>query len=218
MNGSTGDAGPTIPTPTEKEFHVFRRMLPILALAGAVLVPSPALAATWETDVVHSSVTFKVRHFFTKVTGRFNEFKATIDFDPKSPSTASVTAAIQAASINTDNENRDKHLRSADFFDVEKYPEIAFKSTKVEAIGENLKVTGDFTMHGVTKPVTLDVQYLGAMEVPGQGWKAGFTATGTINRKDFGITWNNVLDSGGTVLGDEVEIQIDIEAKRASGV
>ena len=144
-------------------------------------------------------------------------FTAKIVFDEKTPANISVEASADANSIWTDNERRDGHLKSADFFDVEKYPVITFKSTKVVAAGKNkYKITGDFTMHGVTKPVTFDAEFLGAgaVGVGGQSWgtTAGFTATTVINRKDFGVSWNKALDNGGAMLSDEVTINLNIEA------
>lgn len=177
-----------------------------LAAAG------PALAATtYEIDHAHTAIVFGVRHFVTTVNGRFGQFEGTIVYDDKDVTKSSVNAVIEATSINTDNEKRDDHLRSADFFDVEKFPKIVFTSTKVvKGAGDVLQVTGTLELHGVKKEVTLDVRFLGAM-----GPKAGFSADAKIDRKDFGIVWNKTLDTGGTVLGEEIAIHMDVEANVA---
>jgi polyisoprenoid-binding protein YceI len=184
------------------------------ALAGLLLVPSMAAATPFEVDPVHSSITFKIRHLVSKVEGRFTDWNGTLDFDAENPEASTAEAVIQTASITTGNDRRDNHLKSADFFEVETYPQITFKSTKVEKAGDGFTLTGDFTMHGVTKPVTLDVEFLGVGDHPmGKGATvAGFTATGTIDRKDWGITWNKTFDSGGTLLSDTVEMVIEVEA------
>lgn len=191
--------------------HVLR---PAFASLALLVVASAALAAPakYTIDKTHTEVGFDVRHFFTKVHGQFKEFDGTIVFDEKDPSAISVEATAVAASISTDNDRRDGHLRSADFFDVEKYPSVTFKSTKVTPAGKNkYKIAGDFTMRGVTKPVVFDAEFLGAGNV-GRGTKAGFSATTTVNRKDYGILWNKTLDNGGVMLGEEVTISLSIEA------
>jgi polyisoprenoid-binding protein YceI len=176
-----------------------------------------AAPLTFDIDKVHSQVGFSVRHFFSKVPGQFKDFNGTIVMDQKAPEASSVEVTILAASISTDNEARDKHLRSPDFFAADSLPTLTFRSTKVAPAGKDrYKVTGDFTMHGVTKSVVLDVEFLGMGEVGvgGQNWgtKAGFEATTTINRKDFGINWNKTLDQGGLMLGEDVAINLHIEA------
>jgi len=187
-----------------------------VALAAALLLSAPfALAAptTWLIDPNHSSVEFSIRHLFSKVPGKFTKFSGTIVYDAANAPASSVKAEIDASTITTANEKRDGHLKSEDFFDVAKYPTLSFESTKVEAAGENkLKVDGSLTMHGVTKPVTLDVTFLGAG--PGMGGRqvSGFEAIAKVNRKDFNITWNRNLDQGGTLLGDDVEIHLNVEA------
>ena len=189
---------------------------PAFAALAMLVVASAAFAApaTYAIDKTHTEVGFDVRHFFTKVHGRFNDFQATILFDEKDPSKISVDASAVTASISTDNEKRDGHLRSADFFDAEKYPALTFKSTKVTANGKNkYKIAGDLTMRGVTKPVVFDAEFLGA-GATGMGTKAGFAATAVVNRKDFGINWNKALDNGGVILGEEVTISLNIEANQ----
>ncbi|HSQ61326.1 MAG TPA: YceI family protein [Acidobacteriota bacterium] len=183
-----------------------------LLAAGALAVAGAAQAAVWTIDTSHSSVGFSVRHIFSKVPGSFDKFSGQIDYDPAKPEASSVKVEIEAASINTKNERRDSHLRSADFFEVEKHPTLSFQSTKVvKGEGNALSVEGNLTMKGVTKPVTLAVTFLGATD-PKPGARAGFEATTTVNRKDYGILWNRTLDTGGTLLSDDVTITILIEA------
>ncbi len=198
--------------------HVLRS---VLAAAALLLVAAAAFAApvTYTIDKPHTEVGFDVRHFFSKVHGRFNDFQGTIVFDEQDPAKISVEATAVTGSISTDNEKRDGHLKTADFFDAEKYPTLSFKSTKVTAAGKNkYKVTGDLTLRGVTKSVVFDVDFLGAgsVGVGGQSWgaKAGFAATTTVNRKDFGINWNKTLDNGGLMLADEVTLVLNIEANQ----
>ena len=196
--------------------HAFRATLAALAL---VTLSSPVFAAPakYMVDKAHSEIGFDVRHFFSKVHGRFEDFQGTILFDSEDPAKISVDASAVTASISTDNEKRDGHLKSADFFDAEHYPSLTFKSTKVTRAGKDkYKIAGDLTMRGVTKPVTFDAEFLGAGDVGigGQsiGAKAGFTATTVVNRKDFGISWNKTLDNGSLMLADEVTLVINIEA------
>ena len=190
------------------------RTLAMVALASSLAASAAAAPETLVIDRNHSDVSFKIRHFVSNVSGRFTDFAGTIVADPAKPEAATVEFTVKSASIDTSQENRDKHLRSADFFDAEKFPEIAFKSTKVKTVGKNkYEVAGDLSMHGVTKPVTLAVTYLGSVGA-GKDEKFGFEATTTLNRKDFGIIWNKALDTGGYMLGDEVPISINIEAAR----
>ena len=183
-------------------------------LAAATLIAQPVLAAdTYSVDKTHSDLSFQIRHLVGKVRGSFGDFSGTINADAAKPEASTVEFTIKAASIDTANEDRDKHLRSADFFEVEKFPEISFKSTKVKLLGKDrYEVTGDFSMHGVTKPLTLPVSFLGSGKDPWGNERAGFETTTTLNRKDFGIVWNKTLDAGGLVLGDEVSVSITLEA------
>jgi polyisoprenoid-binding protein YceI len=185
-----------------------------LALAG-LAAPPPALAGaeTYAIDPHHTQVAFKIRHFFSKVQGRFNTFEGTIVLDRADLAKGSVSFSIDAASIDTNAPDRDNHLRSADFFDVEKSPKITFKSTRVKQVAKDkLQVEGNLTIRGVTRPVTLDVDVLGFG--PGAGFRGGFEARTTINRADYGVSWNKALEGGGTVLGNDVEIAINVEAVR----
>lgn len=184
------------------------------ALAAVALAVTVGAADTYTFDKAHSDVSFQIRHFVSKVRGRFTDFDGTIVVDRAKPEASSVDFAIKATSIDTDNENRDKDLRSANFFEVEKFPDITFKSTKVTAKGQDrYDVTGNLTMHGVTKEITLPVAFMGIVNT-GRGEKAGFETSTTLNRKDFGITWNRVLDAGGTTLGDDVVVSINVEANK----
>jgi polyisoprenoid-binding protein YceI len=197
----------------------------LLALAVALFLapPAPASSAatpapgveTFKSDPAHSEVGFVVRHFVSKVRGRFRDFSAVIVKDDQDPSRSSVEFTIQVASIDTGVEKRDNHLRSADFFDAANYPQITFRSTRVEKVSDSeYRVTGDLTMRGVTKVVTLPVTYAGEMPDGFGGVRAGFSTTTTLNRQDFGIKWNKQLDTGGYMLSDEVEVEIDLEAVR----
>ena len=194
--------------------------LPLFAAALlAVGLPAAAAPVPFTIDPSHSQVSFAIRHFFTRVYGRFNDFTGTIMLDEQNLSASSVDATIQAASIFTANEKRDKHLRSADFFAVDSIPTITFKSTKVSGQpGGKLTIEGNLSVRGVTRPVVLEGTMLGAgaLGVEGQaaGYRAGFEATTTINRKHFNVTWNRTLDQGGTMLGDDVVITIGVEAIR----
>ncbi|HEX6160384.1 MAG TPA: YceI family protein [Thermoanaerobaculia bacterium] len=186
----------------------------LIALAIAIIATPLFAQEVYTVDKVHSSTTFKVRHMMANFTGSFRDFDAKINIDRAKPSNSTVEFTIQAASIDTDNENRDKHLRSADFFDVEKFPTITFKSTAIKPSAKKdvFDVTGNLTMHGVTKVVTLPVTFLGFGK-DGRGTpKAGFEIETTLNRKDYGIEWNRTLDEGGILLGEDVKVTINIEA------
>jgi polyisoprenoid-binding protein YceI len=191
----------------------------LLAAAVAAVLAAPAIAAPekFEIDPTHSQAGFTVRHFFSKVPGRFNDMSGWIQYDAKNLASSSVEVTIPAASINTENERRDKHLRSADFFNVEKDSMITFKSTKViPGTGDRFKIEGDLTIRGVTKSVTIDATQLGMGEVGiggnAIGVRAGWEGTLVINRKDYGVSWNKTLDQGGTMLSDDVTILLSVEA------
>jgi polyisoprenoid-binding protein YceI len=187
----------------------------ILTAALAAALALPAAADTFVVDRNHSGATFSIRHLMSRVHGRFTDFTGTIVGDPAKPAEAKVEFTIKAASIDTDQDSRDKHLRSADFFDAEKHPDISFVSTKIAPAGKDkYDVTGNLTMRGVTKQVTLPVTYLGSLVDPNKNEKFGFEATTTLNRKDFGIVWNKALDAGGTVLSDDVAVTVNLQAAR----
>jgi len=174
---------------------------------------------TFELDKPHSLIGFSIRHFFTKVEGRFQDFSGTIVMDQKNPAASSVSVSIVTASISTANDRRDTHLKSNDFFAADSFPALTFKSTRIEpGTGSKFKVYGDLTMRGITKPVVLDAELLGVgpigMGGQAMGTKAGFEATTTVNRQDFHISWNKTLDQGGMMLGDDVAITLHVEANQ----
>ena len=196
-----------------------KKMTVVLAVLGAlVFAPLTARAATtFGTDKAHSQVSFVVRHLMSQVRGSFVDFTVTIVRDDANPSASSVDFKIQATSVNTANEKRDNHLRSEDFFFVEKFPEITFKSSKVEKVSDSVyNVTGALTMRGVTKVMTLPVTFLGEMKEKDGKVRAGYSISTKLNRKEFGINWNNALDNGGFVLSDDVTVEISIEARQTS--
>ncbi len=172
-------------------------------------------AGTWKIDPAHSSVGFTVRHLMvSKVRGKFKDFDAEI-VTAENPLDSRFTATVQMASIDTGDGDRDQHLRTNDFFDIENHPTMTFTSTKIEGSGGDYKVTGDLTIRGVTKPVTFDLEVGGVQQDPWGNTKSGFTLTGSINRKDFGIEWNAPLETGGVLVGDKVTIEVDVEAALA---
>jgi polyisoprenoid-binding protein YceI len=189
------------------------RKLRLLALFLLCAAAAPLFAAeTYTVDKTHSDVSFQVRHFVSKVRGNFTNFDGTIQVDAAKPEASSVVFTIKAASINTNNEDRNKHLNSPDFFDTEKFPEITFKSSKVVPAGKDkYNVTGAFTMHGVTREITLPVTYLGSVKDPRGGERAGFELNTKLDRKEYGIVWNKTLDAGGTMLSDDVDVTISLE-------
>lgn len=187
-------------------------ILSALILTFGLVAGGSAGAATYDIDAAHSSVNFQIRHLaISKVNGDFRQFSGSFDYDEGKPGEWSAQATIQAASIDTDNDKRDDHLRSADFFDVEKHPTLEFKSTGVK----DGKLVGELTMVGVTRPIELDLEYNGGATDPWGNEKVSFTATGQISRKDYGMTWNKALEAGGVVLGDDVKITLEVAgAKR----
>ncbi len=193
--------------------HKMNRLATAVALSALALAASATQAAqSYSIDKGHSEVSFQIRHLVTKVRGNFGDYSGTIVMDPAKAENSSVEFVIKATSINTANEKRDGHLRSPDFFDVEKNPEITFKSTKVTGgAGGAYQVTGNLTMRGVTKEVTLPVTFLGETKDPWGNVKAGFETATRINRKEYGINWNAALDQGGFMLADDVDIQINLE-------
>jgi polyisoprenoid-binding protein YceI len=173
--------------------------------------------ATWSFDNSHSSIGFSVRHLMiSKVRGHFNQWGGTFDYDEADPTRAKLSVRIDAASIDTRDEKRDAHLRSPDFFDVEKFPALTFESAKVERDGDDFVVTGHLSIHGVTRAVQLKVESLGQTKDPWGGQRAGFSASTSISRKDFGMSFNMALETGGVLVGDKVDIGIEIEAVRAA--
>lgn len=168
----------------------------------------------WEIDANHSQATFAVKHMMvTTVRGQFKVLRGKLNIDEQDPANSWVEAEVDAASIDTREANRDGHLRSPDFFDVENYPKITFKSTNVEHVGgDEYKVTGDLSMHGVTKPVVFKAEYAGQTKDAYGLQRAGLSARTTINRKDFGLTWNRAIETGGVAVSEDVKIEIDLAA------
>lgn len=190
----------------------------ITAVIFALALPVLAAAATWNIDPDHSNVGFKIRHLMvSNVKGSFDKYSGTVELNEKDIPKSKVDVSIDTASINTNVQKRDEHLRSADFFDVAKYPKMTFTSRKIVKAGKDkLKVTGDLTLHGITKEVVLSVE--GPSKESKDPWgniRRGASATTTINRKDFGLTWNKALETGGVVVGDEVNISLEIEMIKA---
>ncbi len=190
----------------------------VFILLGAVfMLTASTWADVWNFDKPHTSVGFTVRHLVvTKVHGQFKDFNGEIEFNGKNVETGSIDVTIQMTSIDTENQKRDDHLKSADFFDVEKFPVMSFKSGKiVRGEGDNFKIIGDLTIRDITKEVTLDAVFNGTIKDPWGGTRAGFSATGKINRQDFGVKWNQALETGGFLVGDEVTINIETELIKA---
>jgi polyisoprenoid-binding protein YceI len=190
-----------------------KRQITIALAAVALAAPALAQTSNWKLDEAHTHASFTIRHMvITNVRGDFGKVSGTVVLDEKDVTKSKVEAVIDAASIDTRVADRDNHLRSPDFFDVAKYPTITFKSTKVEAAGQGkLKVTGDLTMHGVTKPVTLDVVGpTGEVKDPYGNARRGIAASATLDRKAWGLTWNKAIEAG-PVVGDEVKLEIEAE-------
>ncbi len=191
-----------------------KKMITSLSTIIALALPAFAFASTWTIDSDHSNVGFKVRHLMvSNVKGSFEKHTGTVEIDDKDITKSKVEVSIDTNSINTNVQKRDEHLRSADFFNVVKFPTMTFVSKKVATAGkDNLKVTGDLTLHGVTRQVVLDVEGLSKeSKDPWGNMRRGATATTTINRKDFGLVWNKALETGGVAVGEEVTITLEIE-------
>ena len=176
--------------------------------------PGLAPAGIWEVDPAHSNVEFVVRHMFTKMRGRFGQFTGTIELG-ENLEDARAEGSIAAASLDTANADRDAHLRSPDFFDVESFPELVFRSTGLRPGGDGeLALDGELTIKGVTRPVTLDVEFTGWAADPFGGERAGFSARTEIDREDYGLAWNVALETGGVLVGRKIKIELEIEAVR----
>ncbi|MFA6954908.1 MAG: YceI family protein [Thermoanaerobaculia bacterium] len=189
-----------------------------LALAAAAIALMPAIASAadlYVVDTAHSEVSFRVRHLVTNVPGRFTDFSGNINLEPKNLTKSTVDFTIQATSVDTDNADRDKHLRTEDFFFVEKYPTLTFKSEKIVKKGKDeYEVTGTLTMRGVSKRITVPVEFGGLSKDPWGNEKAGFSVEFKVDRKEFGINFNKTLDQGGVMLGDEVKIALNLELNK----
>ena len=193
----------------------WRVLLLFVVMAWLPLVVH-AEPARWNLDTEHSTIEFRVAHMVvSKTTGRFTDYAGFIDMDAEAGTVTAIEATIKAGSINTNHEKRDAHIRNADFLDVEHYPTMTYKLKSYKKTAENFMAVGDFTLRGVTKEVTLVGRYNGSMKDPWGNTRAGFSAEGKLNRKDFGLVWNKTLDSGGLVVGDEVQIRLDIECIKA---
>jgi len=194
--------------------NVMKNIIVSISTIIALALPTFACASTWTIDPEHSNVGFKVRHLMvSNVKGSFEKHTGTVEIDDKDITKSKVEVIIDTNSINTNVQKRDEHLRNADFFDVAKYPTMTFVSKKVATAGKDkLKVTGDLTLHGVTKQVVLDVE--GPTKESKDPWgniRKGATATTKINRKDFGLVWNKALETGGVAVGEEITITLEIE-------
>jgi len=191
-----------------------------LALLSPVPVPpagvtdSTPAPAIWKVDKTHSELSFRIRHLVSNVSGTFLDWDATITGDPADWSAGSVVVNIRTASITTNNDRRDTHLKSSDFFDVVTYPDLTFKSTSVKVSGETVTLVGDLTMRGVTRSVTLAGSYHGIQKVENGRDRVGFDVTTTINRLDYGVSYNRTVEGGGVLLGDDVTIQVSVAAVR----
>ena len=183
---------------------------------SAVETSAPA-RTTWSVDPTHSNVEFAVRHLMiTTVKGRFTAVEGTVVLDEADPAASTVDITVQVASIDTREPQRDAHLRSADFFDVEQFPTLTFRSNGVRDVsGDGFTLAGDLTIHGVTRPVVLDVQSEGQIKDAWGGLRSGFTATAKIRRSEFGLTWNQLLEAGGVTVSDEVKISLDVQLVNA---
>lgn len=190
-----------------------KKLTTILVVLMLTVFSVTAQKTKWTFDKVHSKIQFDVAHLvISEVTGQFQDYEGTVLADKADFSDAKIDFSIDVKSINTNDENRDGHLQSADFFDAAKYPKITFKSKSMTEAGKNqYKLTGDLTMHGVTKTVTFDVKYGGTVTDPYGNVKAGFKITGVIDRTDFGLKYNSVLDSGGLLIGEEITITCNVE-------
>ncbi len=192
-----------------------RGVLVALCLSGGVAL---AETARFNLDPDHSIIEFQVKHMvISKTTGRFTDYTGFVELDPEAGQVKAIEATIKAASVTTNHEKRDAHLRNADFFDVEKYPTLTYKLKSVKKMGDEFTAFGELTMHGVTQEVALVGTFNGVTKDPWGNVRAGFTGKGKLNRKDFGMNWNKTLDNGGLIVGDEVDIRLEIEAIKAKG-
>lgn len=184
-------------------------------MTAATATPPVQNRTTWALDPAHTSIEFSAKHMMiTTVRGRIAEVEGTIIIDDANPLNSSVEAVINAASLDTRSEQRDQHLRSADFLNVEKFPKITFKSKRISGTKEEFKLTGDLTISGQTKEVTLDVTFEGEGKDPWGGQRAGFAATGKIDRRDFGLTWNQALETGGVLVANDIKLNIEVQATK----
>jgi polyisoprenoid-binding protein YceI len=185
--------------------------------ATAQAAPAAGTKTAWKLDPSHTIAEFSAKHLMiTTVKGRITDIEGTIYTDEKDLNNSSVEATLKAVSLDTRTDQRDQHLRSADFLDVEKFPEIRFRSTRIQGDKQSFKLTGDLTIRDVTKPITLDVEFEGQTKDPWGGERVGFSATGKIDRREFGLTWNQALEAGGVVVGNDIKISLEVEAVKVS--
>lgn len=189
-----------------------KMMIPVLLMA--MVFSLPALGAPYDIDTSHSSVGFQIKHMaISKVNGSFTDFTGSIDFDPANPGALTAEVVVQMASVDTGNEKRDDHLRNEDFFNVEKFPTMTFKTTSVKMKGEDEAVVkGDLTMHGETRSVQLDLEINGTITDPWGNERVGASLSGKINRRDWGLTWSKTMEAGGLMVGNDVKLSLEIEA------
>ena len=180
-------------------------------------VPAAGTITTWKLDPTHTTVEFSAKHLMiSTVKGRITDIEGTIHLDERNPRNSSVKATLKAASLDTRTDQRDQHLRSADFLDVEKFPEIKFQSSRIEGDKDSFKLTGDLTIREVRKPITLDVEFEGSTKDPWGGERVGFSAKGKFDRRDFGLTWNQALETGGVVVVNEIKVRVEVEAIKST--
>lgn len=192
------------------------RVWALRSLAAGLMMLCPAggwaETARWDVDPDHSIIEFRVTHMVvSKTAGRFMDYNGFVEMDPEAKTFKTIEATITTASVNTNQEKRDAHLRNADFFDVEKFPTMTYKMKSYKKHGDGYSAVGDLTLRGVTKEITLVGNFNGVTKDPWGNTRAGFNGEGKVNRKDFGMVWNKTLDSGGLVVGDDVHIRLDIE-------
>ena len=190
---------------------MFQKLL--LLTAGLLFIVSTACSSTYGLDASHTQIHFSVTHLMVfRVRGNFNDFDGQVDIDTTNKTLTSANVTISTASVDTRNTKRDNHLKSADFFDVETYPEITFISKSVSGSDMDITVVGDLTIKGITKEIILNGAYVGATVDPWGNQRAGFAATGKVDRRDFGLTWNKALEAGGVVVGNMIELGLEVEA------
>lgn len=193
-------------------------ILPVLLVphdaSAQTAAPATRDTAAWNIDRSHSELTFSIRHLVSRVRGQFNRWTGTVTGDLDNWEAASVLVTIDGTSIDTNNENRDADLRGPEFFDVANHPNVTFRSTRIERNGERVRLTGDLTIRGITRPVVLEGTFMGTTRDQRGRTRAGFEVSGTINRKDYGIVWNRAVEAGGLVLADEVRIDVAVAAVR----
>lgn len=188
----------------------------VMSLLPFAPIQAGAENARWAIDPDHSAIEFRVAHMVvSKTSGRFKDYQGFVEMDAEAKTLKSIEATIKSTSIDTNHDKRDAHLRNADFLDVEQFPTMTYRMKQYQKQGDTYTIVGNLTLHGVTKNVTLTATFNGATKDPWGNTRAGFSADGTINRKDFGMVWNKVLDSGGLVVGDDVHVHLDIECIKA---